>query len=712
MTRRFWKSWAKPRFGASVFGILLAAKKAFAVFLFAIPFSYWVGTAGIAALGGAAMTIWSEPAGNRAPRRVAEPFSSWGTPPPTVLIDEPQPKRVGFTRSVDMMPIWPTQPPAPTSSRTCKYPPGYPRLPAPSPEQVEGATDSVRHLIIREINSRQGAPLPADLAKWSTDAGMRLELTAGPVLGTYEVAFGQGALSPVQASQVIQRMYENDVRFGNCSYDFIDIGDGRTSTQTLPGATQLKWIPGSLVIDPGAPRDVFHYAREDLANGFITGAWQTLAKRLLDPAAKPSTPVAITVLDTGFYSASEDGAGSRTSYLKATAGPAYFMSQKGLSTQGFKGCSTLPKMADAGACHGEHVAAVIAQPAAYYFPATGDYAMPDGSGFLYQRANFLSGMLGHDVGVTVGDSIVPITRPDGKSLFPLYKVQSAGGFGLSGDVLVNAAAMLYSAGLPVYTKTQQNGSVLLNTESGDPLPTLNPAPRVVVTSTDSQTDWAYCDTEPLYRDVLDALDKKNVIVVAAAGNIDYYQSAWSTDLRAEKAHAVEVQRRAAFPVGCSGVINAAGWDFKSSEGLDRILSPGSIAGAPGWSIAGPMSLNVYFRDDAGRVVPVRDEGTSIVSPQVGAVVAMMLSIEPDLDKYQILDILLRSGQTTADSAALQILDAGKALQDVVVHDYPSKSQAWQLHQPQEPPEVKNKAPYRVFRTSDQRPRPLGGNLPR
>ncbi len=222
----------------------------------------------------------------------------------------------------------------------------------------------------------------------------------------------------------------------------------------------------------------------------------------------------------------------------------------------------------------------------------------------------------------------------------ILPVRALGATGSTSDII---DGMLWAVGLPVAgVQKNPNPAQVLNLSLGSSV---------------------LCAASPIYQDAINKVNAVGGIIVVAAGNANKDASQFS-------------------PASCSGVITVGATDFVSARApysnfgarID-VMAPG---GNMSLSLANPKYPDGVLsvgRDDATAKFNVAFlQGTSMASPHVAGVVALMKSRDPSLSFARALDVLTRTARLltptkctgsgtakTSDDCGAGLIDAKAAL---------------------------------------------------
>lgn len=144
----------------------------------------------------------------------------------------------------------------------------------------------------------------------------------------------------------------------------------------------------------------------------------------------------------------------------------------------------------------------------------------------------------------------------------------------------------------------------------------------------------------VFQSAINALNAKNVVVVAAAGN-DAIDSKW-------------IQ-----PANCNGVITVAASNKAGNLSFFSNWGDGIVVTAPG----GEPGAAVLSTGNDGQFIPgdhsyIGIAGTSQAAPHVSGVVSLMLSVNPGLSAAQVSQILKKSARRFSASETCGVLLGG------------------------------------------------------
>ncbi len=236
----------------------------------------------------------------------------------------------------------------------------------------------------------------------------------------------------------------------------------------------------------------------------------------------------------------------------------------------------------------------------------------------------------------------------GAKILPVRALGNGGG-----SLADIADAMLWSAGLPV---------------AGVPN---NPNPAQVLNL--SLGGGGACTARPAYQDAINQVNAAGKIIVVAAGN--------------ENTDASQVS-----PASCSGVITVGATDFVDARArysnfgarID-VMAPGGDTGARLFDPNFPDGvLSLGRNDNSNQFIFSYKQGTSMASPHVAGVIALMKSRDPSLTFARALDILTRTARVltptkctgpgtakTSSDCGAGLIDAQAALQALSVGTTPA-----------------------------------------
>lgn len=515
-----------------------------------------------------------------------------------------------------------------SSTRSCTYPAGYPRVPAPKDLPSSDNSTPIRALIIRDIGSRPSDPAPPDLGKWRGDAqGLDLRVAAGPVLGAYLLDLPT-PMSRAQADQLIRHMYladaSQDGSATGCRYDYITVDEPVDDFGVMPPAPPRLGIGASgntspitsetgseLVVSPSIGRDV-------LSAGWpMIGYWANTAVAP-DPDPLPMRTVAIALIDSAFM----PGSGSnpvRTRYHGAVT----LVNRTGRLADN-ELCKTSASVVQ-GHCHGDLVAAVLRQDV--------------GRVVSQGRTMLVGGILGSNL-YYYGTADQPANEPlyGRRMVFPLERVQ------VEPDEFHLIAAMDYVAGRTFGYAVRPDKTLRLTdyiTKNVTRIDPLSPRPRVLNISIGLATRYgkglatSLCK-QPLMRKTLQLLDGADIIVVASSGNLNAPNIA--SALAASKLSGGKVE---SLPGDCSGVIEVGGSAVQPAPSGAPEIVPHPTSRIPRNPVSfwAPFTTSIAVDADGKAPRLATLDGTSFSSPVVAGTIAVMLSIDPGLDREQLLDDL-------------------------------------------------------------------------
>lgn len=157
------------------------------------------------------------------------------------------------------------------------------------------------------------------------------------------------------------------------------------------------------------------------------------------------------------------------------------------------------------------------------------------------------------------------------------------------------------------------------------------------------------DGEDIWQFAFDIADKRNVTIVWAAGNENYYSGLDYSKRGENTIRVAAVDKR----------LKRA--DFSNYGNFDELGCHESTVSAPGTEILCAMPFNTYCSGD----------GTSYSAPIVTGAIALMKSIDPTLTNRKIIEILQETGKPIAGSPEigplLQIKDALLKVQGAFVN---------------------------------------------
>jgi serine protease len=176
----------------------------------------------------------------------------------------------------------------------------------------------------------------------------------------------------------------------------------------------------------------------------------------------------------------------------------------------------------------------------------------------------------------------------------------------------------------------------------------NPA-RVINMSLGGQ---GACDTTT--QNAINSARSRNTVVVVAAGNSAQDASGFS-------------------PASCAGVISVAATDRYGARSYYSNFGSSVTLAAPGGDMRSSASNGILSTLNAGTTTPGADnyayyQGTSMASPHVAAVVALMLSKKPSLTPDQVASMLKSTARAFPGSCSgcgAGILDAYAAVQAAI-----------------------------------------------
>ncbi len=161
-----------------------------------------------------------------------------------------------------------------------------------------------------------------------------------------------------------------------------------------------------------------------------------------------------------------------------------------------------------------------------------------------------------------------------------------------------------------------------------------------------------CDTTT--QNAINSARSRNTVVVVAAGNSNADASGYS-------------------PASCSGVISVAATDRYGSRAYYSNYGSSVTIAAPGGDVRSSSSNGILSTLNAGTSSPGADnyayyQGTSMASPHVAAVVALMLSKKPSLTPDQVSSMLKSTARAFPGSCSgcgAGIVDAYAAVQAAI-----------------------------------------------
>ncbi|MDE2120221.1 MAG: hypothetical protein KGJ64_05985 [Betaproteobacteria bacterium] len=539
--------------------------------------------------------------------------------------------------------------PGSSSTRACTYPAGYPRVSSPTWADALGTTPRIQALIIKEIPSHADAPTAPDLDKWRRDSLQQgLTLEAGPVFGAYLVKLPR-RVSDREATAIIRQMYIADMADSSatpgCLYDYV-IPDLPMKTMADTGPSFPPDNPpqvatsayGSIMLDTGFSADnrILGSFSEITARDIwpLLGAWANTAGAEGQPP-HPLAATALAVIDPTFYAVS---AASRPIPVRYS-GPIVRVTRDDEPGDTQMCQSTSSKLA--WQCHGDIVAAVIGQDVRQFQDSTGTRVLGGGSlgrGLYYRGAP--------------GDSTTSRPLFGAPDMFPIERIETAH------DAFSTMAAVAYAAGRPMgYVKvggTKMLTDNVVDTATGKTLPgvarvsPLSSTPRVIDLSVGAyqlvptqQAAAKLCST-PYYADAIDLLTQKGIVAVAPSGNVDDEYRDLQLDQQ-DSGGIITV-----IPGECPDVYEVGGADLESNEDSERAVNDAGAV-VPGRDDAywerfetHVMTTNSPFEDPLEMLLV---QGTSVAAPQFAATIAMMLAIDPTLDRAGV-DELLRAKTVT------------------------------------------------------------------
>lgn len=548
----------------------------------------------------------------------------------------------------------PGSPGAGSSSRTCAYPAGYPRVPAPLQLPSSDNSASIRGLIVREIGSRSNAPAAPDLGKWRADAlGLQLSVAAGPVFGAYLLELPY-AMSPAQASALIGRMYFADTRDAQrgCRYDYI-VPDLPVEAFAFPPRQRPRIafsVPGhtSTMIaseDSTFPRSVPSIAKGVIAQGWpLLGAWTHVGAAPGMPAqTMAQTPIA--VLDFDFLPGS-----SPNPTGVAYQGGVTYISRDGTApvpdAKSRTSCA-LPDDVRSGGCHGDRVSAVLAQDVHLENGPNGDVL---GGGILGTNLLYLG---------TASDPEVATPLLATSDVFPIERVQT------SRTEYYMLASMAYAAGRRFGFRTSSQGRTYLTDFLGPAvreLAPLDPAPKVLdmsigVFASSAPPAPPECQ-RPMVRAVMKFIERKGIIVVAAAGNDSARYRAALADSQISAGSQVQL-----VPRDCQGVLVADGAVEKPGKAggpPKYVKAPSALVASHSAVYWAPFGTAIGLDLNTDHASSRQLEGTSFSAPVIAGTIAMMLSIDPGLSRDQVSRILDQASTLSLGSPPVTFVHPDRA----------------------------------------------------
>ena len=524
-----------------------------------------------------------------------------------------------------------------SSTRTCVYPAGYPRVQAPLTLPSSDNSTPIRALIIKEIGSRESQPAAPDTAKWIADAqGLGLHVEAGPVRGAYLVDLPM-PMSRAQTAVLIDRMYladaEQDGATAGCRYDYVIADEPVDDFGILPPSPPRIGIGPLGGEDPisgeKGPAPLVSEAIGPLALRLgwpLIGYWAntTVAPRHV-PLRLATVPVA--VVDNGFMPGT-----AANPILTHYHGPIVYLNATGKADPDAP-CRTGEDVTQ-GRCHGALVAAALAQ----------DLRRVSSKG----ETLVVGGILGPNLyyfGTAEAPMQAPLYGPAGS--FPVERIAT-------GDSeFYEMVALDYIAGRPLGYKLLPDKTWLLTDKldaASVAIPPLDPPARVVNLSsgfvkTYRKTSGSPC-SQPWVKGPLDALREAGIALVAASGNLRAPNIQSGMRAVAFRPDA----KLAVLPGDCPGVFEVGGWTSEQVPGEKPVYrrhpdSRDPESDRPYWA---PYSLRIAMAPSGQQPYLARLEGTSFSAPVVAGTIAVMRSLDPGMDAATIA-ILLR--QSAADGHA-------------------------------------------------------------
>jgi serine protease len=180
--------------------------------------------------------------------------------------------------------------------------------------------------------------------------------------------------------------------------------------------------------------------------------------------------------------------------------------------------------------------------------------------------------------------------------------------------------------------------------------TANPTPARVINM--SLGGPGACDTTT--QNAINSARSRNTVVVVAAGNSNADASGYS-------------------PASCAGVVSVAATDRYGSRAYYSNYGSSVTIAAPGGDVRSSSSNGILSTLNAGTTSPGADsyayyQGTSMASPHVAAVVALMLSKKPSLTPDQVSSMLKSTARAFPGSCSgcgAGIVDAYAAVQAAI-----------------------------------------------
>ena len=178
----------------------------------------------------------------------------------------------------------------------------------------------------------------------------------------------------------------------------------------------------------------------------------------------------------------------------------------------------------------------------------------------------------------------------------------------------------------------------------------NPTPARVINM--SLGGPGACDTTT--QNAINSARSRNTVVVVAAGNSNADASGYS-------------------PASCAGVVSVAATDRYGSRAYYSNYGSSVTIAAPGGDVRSSSSNGILSTLNAGSTSPGADsyayyQGTSMASPHVAAVVALMLSKKPSLTPDQVSSMLKSTARAFPGSCSgcgAGIVDAYAAVQAAI-----------------------------------------------
>jgi serine protease len=148
-----------------------------------------------------------------------------------------------------------------------------------------------------------------------------------------------------------------------------------------------------------------------------------------------------------------------------------------------------------------------------------------------------------------------------------------------------------------------------------------------------------CSDTPIYQEAIDAVNAKGAIIVVAAGNSNIDATGFA-------------------PASCSGVITVGATEFQNHRARYSNFGPRVDVMAPGGDVEADLNednfvdgvLSLGKNDQTGEFNFIFENGTSMASPHVAGVVALMKSRDPSLTLARALDVLKRTSKPLTATA--------------------------------------------------------------